>query len=150
MTYQYNCLLVISNHKIQDVNSFNPFANSPPVKSSKKKGTEKQQKAKPAKHADPFHGRDPFETLPDPEPAIKLTEVNLANAPITKKDHDYRPVMFAGCRDLEGRLHVSSTDNTSWQKVTDYSLSRSMTDVGVTTLFILWCPEQLFTYCYWQ
>ena len=48
--------------------------------------------------------------------------------------------MFAGCRDLEGRLHVSSTNNTSWQEVTDYKLSRSMTDVGVTTLFIFLVP----------
>lgn len=44
--------------------------------------------------------------LPEPEPAIKITEVNLANAPNTKKDHDYRPVMFAGCMDLESRKKV--------------------------------------------
>lgn len=49
---------------------------------------------------------DATASLTNPEPAIKITEVNLANAPNTKKDHDYRPVMFAGCMDLEGRKQV--------------------------------------------
>ena len=50
---------------------------------------------------------DIFAEMPEPDPAIKIVEVNLARAPVTKKDHDYRPVMFAGCRDLEARLRVS-------------------------------------------
>ena len=67
-----------------------------PTKLSKKESTTSQ----------PELPSDVTAALPEPAPAIKITEVNLANAPNTKKDHDYRPVMFAGCMDLEARRQV--------------------------------------------
>ncbi|XP_067936073.1 SWI/SNF complex subunit SMARCC2-like [Watersipora subatra] len=110
--------------KIKQKRSVSPNPNSRPSKKLKQSSSYKTSKSTSSK--DPTitptakHQLDITAVLPPPEPAIKITEVNLANAPSTKKDHDYRPVMFSGCMDLESRKRLEEELAEFCQPLTEH------------------------------